>query len=70
MQNRAYKPLSRALFVYVKRTSFNKAITRAFVRYVIVNEKKIATTAKIVPLTKAQILKAKRQYNTALKNRG
>jgi phosphate transport system substrate-binding protein len=69
VQNRAYKPLSRALFIYVKRTSFNKAITRAFIKYVIVNEKKIATTAKIVPLTKAQILKAKRQYNTALKNR-
>ena len=70
VQNRAYKPLSRALFIYVKRSSFNKAITRAFIRYVILNEKKIATTAKIVPLTPAQIRKAKRQYNTAIANRG
>jgi phosphate transport system substrate-binding protein len=70
VQNRAYKPLSRALFIYVKRTSFNKAIMRAFIRYIILNEKKIAGTAKMVPLTPAQIRKAKRQYNTALRNRG
>jgi phosphate transport system substrate-binding protein len=70
VQSRAYKPLSRALFIYVKRTSFNKAITRAFIRYVILNEKKVATTAKMVPLTPTQIRKAKRQYNTALRNRG
>jgi phosphate transport system substrate-binding protein len=69
VQSRAYKPLSRALFIYVKRTSFNKAITRAFIKYVILNEKKIAGTAKMVPLTPAQIRKAKRQYNTALANR-
>ena len=69
VQNRAYKPLSRALFIYVKRTSFNKAITRAFIKYVILNEKKIAGTAKMVPLTPSQIRKAKRQYNTALANR-
>ena len=35
----------------------------------IVNEKTISRTAKIVPLTKAQLRKAKRQYNTAIKNR-
>ena len=70
VQNRQYKPLSRALFIYVKRTSFNKAITRAFVRYMIQNEKKIAGTAKIVSLTRPQLAKAKRQYNTAITNRG
>lgn len=70
VQNRAYKPLSRALFVYVKRDSFNKAVTRAFVRYMIANEKKLAATAKMVSLTPAQLRKAKRQYNTAIANRG
>jgi phosphate transport system substrate-binding protein len=70
VQSRAYKPLSRALFIYVKRTSFNKAITRAFIKYLITNEKKIANTAKMVSLTPAQLRKAKRQYNTALANRG
>jgi phosphate transport system substrate-binding protein len=70
VQNRTYKPLSRALFIYVKRTSFNKAIQRAFIRYIIVNEKKIAKSAKYVSLTPTQLAKAKRQYNTAIANRG
>jgi phosphate transport system substrate-binding protein len=70
VQNRQYKPLSRALFIYVKRTSFNKAITRAFMRYIIQNEKAIANAAKIVSLTNPQLRKAKRQYNTAISNRG
>jgi phosphate transport system substrate-binding protein len=70
VQNRSYKPLARPLFIYVKRTSFNKAITRAFIRYVIVNEKAIAKKAQYISLTPAQLRKAKRQYNTAIANRG
>jgi hypothetical protein len=35
----------------------------------IVNEKTISRTAKIVPLTKTQLRKAQRQYNTAIANR-
>jgi ABC-type phosphate transport system substrate-binding protein len=66
VQSRAYKPLSRALFIYVKRDSFKKAVQKAFIKYIIVNEKKISKTAKFVPLTPAQIRKAKRQYNTAI----
>jgi phosphate transport system substrate-binding protein len=69
IQNRAYKPLSRPLFVYVKRDSFRKPVVAAFMRYIIVNESKIARSAKMVPLTKKQIAKAKRQYNTAIRNR-
>jgi phosphate transport system substrate-binding protein len=70
VQNRTYKPLSRPLFIYVKRTSFNKAIQRAFIKYIIVNEKTIAKKARYISLTPAQIRKAKRQYNTAIANRG
>jgi phosphate transport system substrate-binding protein len=70
VQNRTYKPLSRPLFIYVKRSSFNKAITRAFIRYVIVNEKRIAKKAQYISLTSAQLRKAKRQYNVAITNRG
>ena len=66
VQNRSYKPLSRALFIYVKRDSFKKAIQKAFIKYIIVNEKKIAKTSKYVSLTPAQLRKAKRQYNTAI----
>jgi phosphate transport system substrate-binding protein len=70
VQNRTYKPLSRPLFIYVKRTSFYKAVQRAFIKYVIVNEKKISKTAKFISLTPTQLNKAKRQYNTAIANRG
>jgi phosphate transport system substrate-binding protein len=66
VQSRAYKPLSRALFIYVKRDSFRKAVQKAFIKYIIVNEKKIAKTSKYVSLTPAQLRKAKRQYNTAI----
>lgn len=69
IQSRAYKPLSRPLFVYVKRDSFQKPVVAAFMRYIILNESKIATSAKMVPLTKKQLAKAKRQYNTAVANR-
>jgi phosphate transport system substrate-binding protein len=69
IQNRAYKPLSRPLFIYVKRDSFRKPVVAAFIRYIILNEARIAQAAKMVPLTKKQLAKAKRQYNTAIANR-
>jgi phosphate transport system substrate-binding protein len=69
IQNRTYKPLSRPLFIYVKRDSFSKPVVAAFMRYIILNESKIATSAKMVPLTKKQLAKAKRQYNTAVRSR-
>jgi phosphate transport system substrate-binding protein len=69
IQNRVYKPLSRPLFIYVKRDSFRKPVVAAFIRYVILNESRIATSAKMVPLTKKQLAKARRQYNTAIANR-
>jgi phosphate transport system substrate-binding protein len=69
IQNRQYRPLSRPLFIYVKRDSFRKPVVAAFMRYVILNESTIAQSAKMVPLTKKQLAKAKRQYNTAIANR-
>lgn len=69
VQGRAYKPLSRGLFVYSKKKAFKRDVVAAFIRHMIVNEKAISQTAKIVPLTKAQLRKAQRQYNTAMKNR-
>jgi phosphate transport system substrate-binding protein len=67
VQSRTYKPLSRALFIYVKRDSFKKSVQKAFIKHIIVNEKTIAKTAKFVSLTPAQLRKAKRQYTTAIK---
>jgi phosphate transport system substrate-binding protein len=69
VQSRQYKPLSRGLFIYSKKKSFKRDVVAGFIRHIIVNEKAISRTAKFVPLTKAQLRKAQRQYNTAIKNR-
>ena len=69
VQSRAYRPLSRGLFVYAKKKSFKRDVVAGFIRHMIVNEKAISRTAKIVPLTRQQLRKAQRQYNTAIANR-
>jgi phosphate transport system substrate-binding protein len=69
VQSRAYRPLSRGLFIYAKKKSFKRDVVAAFIRYIAVNEKAISRKAKFVPLTKQQLRKLKRQYNTAIKNR-
>jgi phosphate transport system substrate-binding protein len=69
VQNRRYRPLARGLFIYAKKKSFKRDVVAAYIRHMIVNEKAIARSAKFVPLTKAQLRKAQRQYNTAFKNR-
>jgi phosphate transport system substrate-binding protein len=69
VQNRTYKPLARPLYVYVKRDSFRRPVVAAFMRYTILNEKRIAQRARFISLTKKQLAKAKRQYNTAIRNR-
>jgi phosphate transport system substrate-binding protein len=69
VQSRAYKPLSRGLFVYAKKKAFKRDVVAAFIRHMIINEKAISQRAKIVPLTKRQLARAKRQYNTAIRNR-
>jgi phosphate transport system substrate-binding protein len=69
VQSRQYKPLSRGLFIYSKKKAFKRDVVAAYIRHMIVNESSIARKAKFVPLTKAQLRKAQRQYNTAIKNR-
>ena len=69
VQGRQYKPLSRGLFIYSKKKSFKRDVVAAFIKYIAVNERKISGKAKFVPLTKRQLSKLKRQYNTAIKNR-
>ena len=67
VQSYRYKPLSRPLFVYAKRSSFARDEVQAFIRFMIVNEKSLAATAKYVSLTPRQLAKAKYQYNRALR---
>lgn len=69
VQAATYKPLARPLFIYAKKASFNRGVVRAFIRFIILNERSIARTARYIALTKPQLAKAKRQYNAAVKNR-
>ncbi len=55
-QDGTYAPLSRPLFVYVKRSSFDDdENVRDFVEYMLENEQKIAEEARFVPLSDAQL---------------
>jgi phosphate transport system substrate-binding protein len=55
VQSKRYKPLSRPLFIYVKKTSFRKAPVHAFIGYILKNEREIARKSRFVPLTDAQL---------------
>lgn len=55
-QSGTYTPLSRPLFLYVKKSSFDdKQDVRDFVRFMIDNEQSIAEAARFVPLNDGQI---------------
>jgi phosphate transport system substrate-binding protein len=69
VQANTYKPLSRPLFVYAKRTSFHRGVVRAFIKFMILNERTLARVSRYVPLTARQLAKAKRQYNIAVRDR-
>jgi phosphate transport system substrate-binding protein len=67
VQAGTYKPLSRPLFVYAKKSSFRRLVVRSFIKFIIQNERTLARVSRYVALTKAQLAKAKRQYNTAIR---
>lgn len=67
VQSVQYKPLSRPLFVYAKRTSFQRPEVRSFIGYIFNNEGAIAKKARFVPLTEKQLRKAKNQFTRALR---
>jgi phosphate transport system substrate-binding protein len=64
-QSGAYKPLSRPLFVYVKREALDRPEVEAFVRYTLDNAASIAEEAQFVPLTEEQVAKAKADFEQA-----
>jgi phosphate transport system substrate-binding protein len=66
-QNNSYKPLARPLFVYAKGSSFTRREVQAFIDFVFDNESAIAKRAKFVPLTKAQLSRARVNFLLALK---
>jgi phosphate transport system substrate-binding protein len=65
-QDGTYKPLSRPLFIYVKKSSLARPEIEAFVRYILDNETAIAVAAQFVPLTDEQLTKAKTDLESAL----
>ena len=69
-QNGTYKPLSRPLYVYVKKESFSRPEVAAFVKYMIDNETEVAEAAKFVPLTDEQLTKANEDYEAAVAEAG
>ena len=67
VQNRTY-PISRGLYMYVKKSSFKRAEVQKFIQYILNNEKAIAVKAKFVPLTPTQLKNAKRLFKYAVLN--
>jgi phosphate transport system substrate-binding protein len=65
VQKRLYKPLSRPLFVYAKRSAFKRAEVRAFIGYILRNERAIARKARFVSLTDAQLKSARNRFRAA-----
>jgi phosphate transport system substrate-binding protein len=65
IQDGSYKPLSRPLFMYPKSASLAKPYVKAFMDFVVAQQDKIATAAKIVPLTPEQATKAKADLQKA-----
>jgi len=60
IQNGTYKPLSRALYMYVNTASLaDKPQVKAFIDYAVDNAEATAKTAQIVPLTAEQLSTAK-----------
>jgi phosphate transport system substrate-binding protein len=60
VQDGTYKPLSRPLYVYVKKESFARPEVKAFLDYILENEETIAQEALFVPLTPTQLDEAKK----------
>ncbi len=65
-QDGTYVPLGRPLFVYAKKSSFERPEVEAFIKYILDNEEAIATAAQFVPLNQGQLDKAKESLQTAL----
>ena len=65
-QDGTYKPLSRPLFIYVKKDALARPEVAAFMQYILDNETAIAEASQFVPLTDEQLTKAKTDLETAL----
>jgi phosphate transport system substrate-binding protein len=69
-QNGEYRPLSRPLFVYVKRQSLERPAVRRFVEVMIDDAQTIAEDALFVPLTDSQLRQAQAAFDEAARQTG
>ena len=67
VQASKYRPLSRPLFIYAKRTSFKRPVVAGYIGYIFNNEKAIAKRSGFIALTDRQLKKARYTYLQALK---
>jgi phosphate transport system substrate-binding protein len=64
-QTGKYKPLSRPLFMYVKTDALGRPEVKAFLDFVLENEREIAESAQFVPLTNEQLQASKSDLSAA-----
>ena len=65
IQDGTYEPLSRPLFMYPSAKALKRPEVKAFMDFVVAQASQIAEAAKIVPLTDAQLAKAKEDLKKA-----
>jgi phosphate transport system substrate-binding protein len=65
VQSGDYKPLSRPLFVYVKTEALARPEAKAFLDFLLDNQEEISQDALFVPLTDAQVEKARSALDQA-----
>ena len=63
-QDGTYKPLSRPLYIYVKKEALARPEVEAFMQYILDNEAAIAEASQFVPLTDEQLTKAKSDFES------
>lgn len=69
-QDGTYAPLSRPLFVYAKKESFERKDVEDFIQHILDNETTIAELAKFVPLNTEQLAQQKQKFAQALSEVG
>ena len=67
VQANKYRPLSRPLFIYAKRSAFKRPVVAGYIGHIFNNEKAIAKKSGFIALTDRQLKKARYQYLQALK---
>ena len=67
VQSNKYRPLSRPLFIYAKKSSFKRPVVAGYIGYIFNNEKAIAKKSGFISLTDRQLKKARYSTSQALK---